>query len=93
MNNPFINIGYGNIVMLNRVVAVLSPDSAPVKRIIQAARDAGSAVDATYGRRTRAVIICDSGHVVLSPVAAETIAARVAARPGAEASERTAAND
>jgi regulator of extracellular matrix RemA (YlzA/DUF370 family) len=86
--NSVINIGYGNIVMKNRVVAVLDPESAPVKRTVQNARDAGSIIDATYGRRTRAVIICDSGHVVLAPITPETIAARAGDRP--EAPERPA---
>ncbi len=71
-----INIGFGNIVSANRVVAIVSPESAPIKRIIQDARDKGFLVDATYGRRTRAVIITDSGHVVLSAVQPETVAHR-----------------
>lgn len=61
-----INIGFGNMVNADRVIAVVSPDSAPIKRIVQDARDKGAAIDATYGRRTRAVIITDSDHVVLS---------------------------
>ena len=60
-----INIGFGNMVNADRVIAVVSPDSAPIKRIVQDARDKGAAIDATYGRRTRAVIITDSDHVVL----------------------------
>jgi len=72
----FINIGFGNIVSANRVIAIISPESAPIKRIIQDARDKGLLVDATYGRRTRAVIITDSGHVVLSAVQPETVAHR-----------------
>ncbi len=71
-----INIGFGNIVSANRVIAIVSPESAPIKRIIQDARDKGLLVDATYGRRTRAVIITDSGHVVLSAVQPETVAHR-----------------
>lgn len=72
-----INIGFGNIVSANRIIAIVSPESAPVKRIVQEAKDDGMAVDATYGRRTRAVIIMDSGHVVLSAVQPETVAGRL----------------
>ena len=72
-----INIGFGNIVSANRIIAIVSPESAPIKRIVQEAKDDGMAVDATYGRRTRAVIIMDSGHVVLSAVQPETVAGRV----------------
>ena len=73
-----LNIGFGNMVSANRIVAIISPDSAPIKRIIQDARDKGSLIDATYGRRTRAVIITDSDHVVLSAVQPETVANRLA---------------
>lgn len=75
-----INIGFGNIVAANRIIAIVAPDSAPIKRIIQEARDKGSLIDATYGRRTRAVVITDSGHVVLSAVQPETVAHRFTAR-------------
>ena len=71
-----INIGFGNIVSANRIVAIIGPESAPVKRIIQEAREERRLIDATYGRRTRAVIITDSGHVVLSAVQPETVAHR-----------------
>lgn len=73
-----INIGFGNIVAANRIVAIVSPESAPIKRLVQEARDRGTLVDATYGRRTRAVIITDSAHVVLSAVQPETVAHRLA---------------
>lgn len=73
----FINIGFGNIVSANRLIAIVSPESAPIKRIIQDARDTGKLVDATYGRRTRAVIIMDSEHVILSAVQPETVANRL----------------
>lgn len=73
----FINIGFGNIVSANRLVAVVSPESAPIKRIIQDARDTGKLIDATYGRRTRAVVIMDSEHVILSAVQPETVANRL----------------
>lgn len=72
-----INIGFGNIVSANRLVAIVSPESAPIKRIIQEARDRGMLVDATYGRRTRAVIITDSDHIILSAVQPETVAHRL----------------
>ncbi len=72
-----INIGFGNIVAANRIIAIVSPESAPIKRIVQEAKDDGSAIDATYGRKTRAVIIMDSGHIVLSSVQPETVAGRL----------------
>ena len=65
MDIKLINIGFGNIVSANRVVAIVSPESAPIKRLISDAREQGKLIDATYGRRTRAVIITDSGHIVL----------------------------
>jgi hypothetical protein len=77
MDIQLINIGFGNIVSANRVIAIVSPESAPIKRIITEARDRGSLVDATYGRRTRAVIIMDSQHVVLSAIQPETVANRL----------------
>lgn len=73
----FISIGYGNIVAADRVVALVSPDSAPVKRLVQDAREEGRVIDVSCGRRTRAVIITDSDHVILSAVQAETIANRL----------------
>jgi len=72
-----INIGFGNIVSANRIVAIVSPESAPIKRIIQEARDRSMLIDATYGRRTRAVVIMDSDHVVLSAVQPGTVAHRL----------------
>jgi extracellular matrix regulatory protein A len=72
-----INIGFGNIVSANRIISIVSPDSAPIKRIVQEARDRGVLIDATYGRRTRAVIITDSDHVILSAVQPETVAHRL----------------
>lgn len=71
-----INIGFGNMVAANRLLAIVSPESAPIKRIIQDARDRGTLIDATYGRRTRAVLITDSDHVILSAVQPETVANR-----------------
>lgn len=73
-----INIGFGNMVSSARVIAIVSPESAPIKRIIQEAKDKGTLIDATYGRRTRAVLIMDSDHVVLSSVAPETVGGRAA---------------
>lgn len=72
-----INIGFGNIVSANRIIAIVSPESAPIKRMVQEAKDSRTAVDATYGRRTRAVVIMDSGHIILSAVQPETVAGRL----------------
>ncbi len=72
-----INIGFGNTVSADKIVAIVSPDSAPIKRMVQEAKDNGTAIDATFGRKTRAVLIMDSDHIVLSAVQAETIAGRL----------------
>jgi regulator of extracellular matrix RemA (YlzA/DUF370 family) len=77
MDIKLINIGFGNIVLANRVVAIVSPESAPIKRIITDARERGQLVDATYGRRTRAVIVTDVGHIILSAIQPETVANRL----------------
>ncbi|HZK17858.1 MAG TPA: DUF370 domain-containing protein [Clostridia bacterium] len=77
MDIKLINIGFGNIVSASRIIAIVSPESAPIKRIITEARDRGMLIDATYGRRTRAVIITDSDHVILSAVQPETVAHRL----------------
>jgi hypothetical protein len=71
-----INIGFGNVVSAAKVVAIVSPESAPIKRVVQDAKDKGRVIDATYGRRTRAVIITDSDHIILCPVQPETMAHR-----------------
>ena len=71
-----VNIGFGNMVSASRMVAIVSPESAPIKRIIQDAKERGTLIDATHGRRTRAVIITDSDHVILSAIQTETIAGR-----------------
>ncbi|TCS93068.1 extracellular matrix/biofilm regulator RemA [Hazenella coriacea] len=84
MGIKLINIGFGNIVSANRIVSIVSPDSAPIKRIIQEARERGVLIDATYGRRTRAVIITDSDHVILSAVQPETVAHRLATKEQTE---------
>ena len=72
-----INIGFGNIISAKRIVSIVNPESAPIKRMIQEAKDDKTAIDATYGRKTRAVIVTDSGHIVLSAIQPETIAARI----------------
>ena len=77
-----VNIGFGNMVAASRLVAIVSPESAPVRRLVQDARETGRVLDATYGRRTRAVIIMDSDHVVLSPLQPETVAGRMENRDG-----------
>lgn len=79
MDIKLINIGFGNIVAANRVISIISPESAPIKRIIQETRDKGMLIDATYGRRTRAVVVADSGHIILSAVQPETVANRLVA--------------
>ncbi len=72
-----VNIGFGNIVSANRIVTIVSPEAAPIKRIVQEAKDSKTAIDATCGRRTRAVLIMDSGHIILSSIQPETIASRL----------------
>ena len=80
MGIRFLNIGFGNLVSTARVVAIVSPDSAPIKRIVQDVRERGDLIDATCGRRTRAVVIMDSGHVILSPLQPDTLNARLEQR-------------
>lgn len=82
-----INIGYGNMISAARIVTIVSPESAPIKRLIQEAKDDGRAVDATYGRKTRAVIVMDSGHVILSSLITDTLAARINGTGGQEEDE------
>ena len=83
-----INIGFGNMVNASRLVAIVSPESAPIKRIIQEARDRSMLIDATYGRRTRAVLVMDSEHVILSSVQPETVANRMGDSQEDEADEQ-----
>ena len=71
-----VNVGFGNMISAGRLIAIVGPDSAPIKRMVQEARDSGNLIDATYGRRTRAVLIMDSDHIVLSALQPETVAAR-----------------
>lgn len=80
MDVRLVNVGFGNLVAANRFVAVVSPESAPIKRLIADAREAGRLVDATCGRRTRAVLVIDSGHVILSAVQPETVRQRLGGR-------------
>ena len=79
MSVKLVNVGFGNIVSSSRIISIISPDSAPAKRMVQEAREKSRLVDATHGRRTRAVIVMDSMHIVLSALQAETVAARVMA--------------
>ena len=78
-----INIGYGNLVSADRLLAVVSPDSAPIKRIVQDSREIGMLIDASFGRKTKAVLIMDSGHTILSALSPETVAERLEAEEGA----------
>ena len=80
--SQFIHIGFGNIVNTDKIIAVVSPDSAPVKRLVKEARERGMLIDASYGRSTRAVLIMDSDHVVLSALQPETVANRAAGQEG-----------
>ena len=77
MSIQLLNIGFGNMVSANRVMAIISPESAPIKRMVQDARDKGLPIDATYGRKTRAVLVMDSGQIVLSAIQPETVAHRL----------------
>ena len=87
-----INIGFGNVVNTSKIVAVISPDSAPIKRIVQNAKDDGTAVDATQGRRTRAVIIMADNHIVLSALQPETIASRYHSKDMADSHHHKSSN-
>jgi hypothetical protein len=82
-----VNIGYGNMISVERIVTIVSADSAPIKRLIQEARENGRAVDATYGRKTRAVVIMDSGHIILSSLITDTLAARINGTGGTDEDE------
>lgn len=80
MSIKLVNIGFGSIVSVGRIISIISPESAPIKRIIQEARENGMLIDATYGRRTRAVIIMDSHHIILSSIQPETVAHRLTSK-------------
>jgi len=83
----FINVGYGNMIAADRIITLTSPDSAPIKRMIQDAKDSGRVIDVSCGRKTRAVIITDSDHIILSALQAETIANRLVEGGGADGDE------
>ncbi len=82
-----INIGFGNMISAGRLIAIVSPDSAPIKRMVQEARERGVLIDASYGRRTRAVLVMDNDHLVLSALQPETVANRLAGEKDAEEEE------
>ncbi|MGN6713737.1 hypothetical protein SAMN02745136_00378 [Anaerocolumna jejuensis DSM 15929] len=82
--NRLINIGFGNVVNADKIVGIISPEAAPIKRMVQNAKDAGNAIDATCGRKTKAVLVMDSGHLVLSSLLPDTIANRVNTRDDSE---------
>ena len=84
-----LNIGFGNMVSTDRLVAIVSPDSAPIKRMIQEGRDRGMLIDATYGRKSRSVVIMDSDHIVLSAIQPDTVAARLNGKEAVEEEEQS----
>lgn len=84
-----VNIGFGNIVAAGRLVAIVSPESAPIKRMIQEAREKGVLIDATYGRRTRSVVVTDSEHIILSALEPKTVAGRMGGSAGLSTQEET----
>ena len=75
--NKLVNVGFGNVVNSSKIIGIISPEAAPIKRMVQTAKDTGMAIDATCGRRTKAVIVTESGHLILSSLLPETIAGRV----------------
>ncbi|PKM50648.1 MAG: hypothetical protein CVV02_10205 [Firmicutes bacterium HGW-Firmicutes-7] len=77
MNKQFINIGFGSVVMVDKVISIVNPESAPIKRMIQSAREQEKLIDATFGRKTRAVIIMTTGHIMLAGIQVETIVSRL----------------
>ncbi|MBQ7546420.1 MAG: DUF370 domain-containing protein [Clostridia bacterium] len=82
-----VNIGFGNVIHAERIISIVSPESAPIKRMVQQGRDRGTVIDASFGRKTRAVIVMDSDHIVLSYLTVETVAARVSGEEKADAAE------
>lgn len=82
--NQFINIGFGNIVNADKIIGIVSPEAAPVKRMVQSAKDNGNAIDATCGRKTKSVVVTESGHLILSAILPETIAGRANEKGGRE---------
>ena len=94
MRPRLLNIGFGNVVVASRIVAIVSPGSAPIKRLKEDAKENGKLVDATYGRKTRAIIVTDSDHVILSAINPDTAALRLLGKKVEDAdTEPTAAND
>ena len=89
----FINIGFGNTVNAAKIIAIVSPDSAPIKRLVSKAKEDGRSVDATQGRKTKAVLVMDSGHLILSPLQTETIAARINDRKNESVEDTNAGED
>ncbi len=85
--NKLVNVGFGNVVNSSKIIGIISPDAAPIKRMVQTAKDTGLAIDATCGRRTKAVIVTDSGHLILSSLLPETIAGRVNQKEGSDHSD------
>lgn len=85
--NKLVNVGFGNVVNAGKVISIISPEAAPIKRMVQTAKDSGMAIDATCGRRTKAVIVMESGHLILSSLLPETIAGRVNQRGSGEYTE------
>lgn len=75
--NKLVNVGFGNVVNSSKIIGIISPEAAPIKRMVQSAKDSGMAIDATCGRRTKAVIVTESGHLILSSLLPETIAGRI----------------
>lgn len=88
-----VNIGFGNMVSVSRIIAIISPESAPIKRIIQDAKENGNLIDATHGRRTRAVIVTDSDQIVLTYLQPETVASKIAAEDGRALTDEEEIND
>ncbi len=91
--NKLINVGFGNVVNSNKIISIISPEAAPIKRMVQTAKDNGMAIDATCGRRTKAVIVMESGHLILSSLLPETIAGRVNQRDISEQQETFTCDD
>lgn len=85
--NRLVNVGFGNVVNSSKIISVISPEAAPIKRMVQTAKDSGMAIDATCGRRTKAVIVTDSGHLILSSLLPDTIAGRVNQKGSSELQE------
>jgi extracellular matrix regulatory protein A len=90
--NKLVNVGFGNVVNSSKIIGIISPEAAPIKRLVQTAKDTGMAIDATCGRRTKAVIVVESGHLILSSLLPETIAGRVNQKEMADNQETVAAD-